>query len=67
MFSSKQMQAGEYIKFGDTPIKLKTKVKYLGVTHFSSRIQNIITKANGAKFSLLLLLNTRSPLNINSK
>jgi len=54
MFSNKQIQADELIKFGDTPIKWKHKIKYLGITidknfNFSSHVQNIVTKTKGAK------------------
>jgi len=72
MFSKKQVQADEIIKFGDTPIKWENKIKYLGITidknlNFSSHVQNIVTKTKGAKFSLFPLLNVRSALSINSK
>jgi len=72
MFSNKQVQADEIIKFGDTPIKWENKIKYLGIfidknLNFSSYVQNIVTKTKCAKFSLSSLLNARSLLSINSK
>jgi len=72
MFSNKQIQAGEYIKFGDAPIKWKTKVRYLGVTidknlNFKFHVKNIISKAKFAKYSLFPFINVHSLLTINLK
>jgi len=72
IFSNKQVQNDELVKFRDTPIKWENKIKYLGITidknlNFSSHVQNIVTKTKGAKFSLFPLINFSSILSIDSK
>ena len=66
MFTNKQIQADEFIKSGDTPIKWENKIKYLPQVftidknlNFSFHVQNIVPETKVAKFSLFPFLNIR--------
>jgi len=70
--SNRALTSTETIEFGNTRVKWSMEVKYLGVTidsklTLSSHVNNVIRKANGAKFSLYPLIDQFSPLSIRIK